>query len=221
MSNIKPDFNRALIRTFWQIYDNLGIILLVNTLWLILSATIILIPAATASMFYICRLIIYSKPVKIKDFFSAITKFFINSTALTIIFLLLYFVLLFSIKFYIHSLGIAGLFLSGICFWLFALSLLSSLYAFLLLTSGRNLRKTLFYGYIFVLDNTKTTLKIFIFILIMLLLEILLPIFGMGILVVFMQNIFLEIEKKYNPEVIISLPGRKMKELWNLSGNFS
>lgn len=207
-----PNLNRAWRRTFWQVYDNLGLIVLVSLLWLILSFTVILLPVATSSIFYIAYLITQDKPVHIKDFFSCMPRYFLKSTAIIFSFWLL----IFNIKFYAQHLGILGLILSGISFWLFIFSVIALIYIFPLITWG----KKVWYAYILIFANLKLTLQLLIYLIFSLFLEIILPILGIGILAVFLQNSFLEIISQYNPDMEITEPHRRFRELlqtWDFS----
>lgn len=210
------NIRRAWRRTFWYVYDNLGLLLAINILWLLFSITIIFFPVATAGLFYVAYLIIQERPVKVKDFFISFNKYFLKSTFLVFFLFTLYFVFIFNIVFYLKRLGILGLVLSGISFWLLLFTKFASIYIFPLLCRNKRTKDAIKYSYILLFDNFKITLITFFYLLILFFVELLLPIMGMGIISVFIQNVFLEIEKRYNPKLEISEPERKFRELFKI-----
>lgn len=216
MAHSKPNLGRAWRRTFWQVYDNLGLIIAANILWLILAFTILLIPAATASMFYVAYLIVHERSVSIKTFFIGLPKYFLKSTFLLLIICAVFLLLIFNMLFYLQHFGITGIILAGISFWLCVFSATAFLYIYPLLSRDKSLWKILRYSYILVLDNPKVTLQLFICLVILLFLEVILPIIAIGVLAVFLQNSFLEIMSRYNPDIEIAEPHRKFRELWRI-----
>lgn len=220
MASFKPSLGRAWHRTFWHIYDNLGLLILTNILWLILAFTIILKPAASMALFHVAYLVINDKPVRAWDFFNGFKKYFLRVTLLIFLLCIVWLFLLFNIRFYLNRFGIIGIILSGINFWFFLFSLLGLIYIYPLLCRGHGIWKTVRYSYILALDNLKITIILFFYLLILVLCEIVVPILGMAILTVFMQNAFLEVERRYNPSVEIKQPKKSIKELlrpWEFS----
>lgn len=220
MTQPRPNLGRAWRRTFWQVYDNLGLFLLVNTLWFLLSITIIGLPTATSALFHVAYLVSLDRPLKLKDFFIFLRKKIFISTFITILLCVTYLFLLFNIRFYLRHFGIIGVTLSGISFWLLIILLMTSTYVFPLQCRYSNYRKILKYSFILTLDNLKTTFILFITTGIFLCLEIVLPIISIAILAVFTQNAFLEIESMYNSNLTIIEPRRNFRELWKI-WNFS
>lgn len=220
MTQPRPNLSRAWRRTFWQVYDNLGLLLAVNILWLLLSITLVGFPTATAALFYISYLIVLDMPVRLKDFFSFLLEKFIISTCIILILVVVIFFLFFNIRFYSHHFGITGLILGGISFWLLIFFLLTSLYIFPLLCRYNSLRDILKYSLILNMDNLKTSLILFITTLILLSIGVIIPIISFAVLSVFTQNLFLEIQCRYNPNLAIDDPRRKFKDIWKM-WNFS
>lgn len=216
MTPHSPNFNRAWRRTFWQVYDNLGLLILSSLLWLVFSFTILLLPIATAAIFYIAYLIALDKPVNIKNYFLCAPKYFFRSALIIFSMCAVFLALAFNMKFYIKHFGILGLILSGITFWLFLFSVMALIYIFPLITRDKHIWETLRYSYILVFDNFKITLQLLIYLVFFLFLEIILPIIGIGLLAVFFQNSFLEIISRYNPDMEITEPRRKFRELWRV-----
>lgn len=220
MTFAKPSLGRAWRRTFWHVYDNLGLLILTNTLWLIFAFTIILKPAASMALFHVAYLIIKDRPVKISDFFAAFKRYFLKISFLIFILCIIWLFLLFNIKFYLQHFGLIGLILSGITFWLLLFSLLGLVYIYPLLCRGHGIWRTVRYSYVLTIDNLRITLFLFFYLLILVFLEILIPILGVAVLTVFMQNAFLEIERRYNPSIEIPEPMRRVGELlrpWKFS----
>lgn len=216
----QPNLTRAWHRTFWHVYDNLGLVLIVNILWLLFSITILFLPVATFSLFYIAYLIVHDKPVKAKYYFISLLKDFLKSTSLIFFICILFLVFIFNMIFYLKRFGMLGIILAGIIFWLCFFSAIACVYVFPFLCRQKGGLKILYYSYLLVLDNFKISLIIFFTCLILILIEILLPIIGMGILAIFIQNAFLEVETRYKPEIEIAIPKRKFRELvkmWEFS----
>lgn len=220
MTQPNPNLNRAWRRTFWQAYDNLGLLLAANILWLLFSITIIGFPAATAALFYIARLVVLDMPVRLKDFFSFLLQKFIISTCVILISGIIVFFLFFNIKFYFRHFAIIGLILAGISFWLLIFFLITSLYIFPLLCKYNNLWKIMKYSFILTMDNLKTTLILFVTSSAFLTFALIVPILSIAVLAIFIQNVFLEIQSRYNQEIIINEPRRNFKEMWK-PWNFS
>lgn len=223
MTQPGPNLSRAWRMTFWHVYDNLGLLLLANILWLFFliiplffPITLLLFPTATASLFYISHLIVADKPVKLKCFFSYMIKHFVKNTVLIFMLCTIYFFLIFNIKFYLHHFGVLGVILGGISAWLLILLLMALVYTFPLLCKYNNLWKILKYSFILTLDNFKTTFILFITTLILLCLEIAMPIIVMSVLAIFIQNAFLEIESRYNTDLIIKESRRSFREIWKM-----
>ena len=204
MISKQPSIARAWKMTFWTTYDNLGLLIALNLIWLLSSLTILLIPAATAGLFVIARLLITEKTAGIKDFFYATFKYLIISTLTVLIFVVFFFFFAFNIRFYLDNPRLLGIVLAGINFWLLFICCLMSLYIYPLLTIDKKLLVILRYSFIL------TTKHIGL----LCLLAIILPIIGIALLAIFCQNCFLELQHLYQPEQQINKPARSLKELW-------
>lgn len=216
MTSDKPDLSRAWKRTFWQVYDNLGLIFAATIIWVLFSLTVILFPAVTAALFYIAYQIIIDKPVNIKDFFMAMQRYAFKGTivACTLAGLILLFLI--NINICIKYFGTTGLLLAGINFWFLFFTLFASLYTFPLLTRNMNYLNTLKYSYLLPLVNTKISLFLAIISLLFISLELVIPIISMGILAIFTQNLLLEIEAVHNKSIKIITSRRNLKEIWRV-----
>lgn len=203
------NLGRAWRRTFWNVYDNLGMLILANTIWLVLAFTIVLKPAASMAIFYMAYLIASDRPARIKDFFIGFKKYLLKSTLIAFTLCIIWLLLIYNIKFYLQHLGITGVILAGISFWLFVFTGMGSIYIYPLLCRGKNIR----YTYILVIDNFKTSLILSFYLLILILFEIIVPILGTSTLAIFMQNAFMEIERRYNPDLELKEPRRRFREL--------
>jgi hypothetical protein len=212
----KPDLNRALRRTFWHVYENLGFLILATTLWALLSLTVILMPAVTAAIFIASFDISRDLSPAINKYFKAIPKYFLKSLLVFITFSLLVMLPIFSIKFYLHKFGFVGLFFAGISFWFFVFSAFSSMYSFPLLLRGNGSLKSVKYSYIVFFTNIKFTFLVSIPAIFFLILELFIPFLGIGVYSVFIQNVFLEIEYLYNENMTILEPKYKLKNLWHI-----
>ncbi len=213
MTDPRISFSRAWRRTFWQVYDHLGLFVLINLLWLLCSLTVILLPSATASLFRISYLTAVKKPVTVGLFLLLILKYFLRSTFLTIILAVLLFLLIFNIRFYLNFGGTWGLVLAGITFWILVFFVISTIYIFPLFTRRAKIWKPLFYSFILLINNFRTSLCLFICMSFLFFIQMILPIIGMSLLSSFAQNSFMEIESIYNPDIRIASPDRAFKEL--------
>lgn len=156
------------------------------------------------------------KPVGAKDFFKAMRKYAVKSA---IVFLTLaLFILLFltNIKICAINFGKLGIILAAMNLWLLLFNLSALLYVFPLLTRDMKYLKTLKYSCFMPLANIRTTIVLAVYSLIFIFLELAAPIISAGILAVFSQNILLEIEAQYNPEIKIAEPQRRFKEIWKV-----
>lgn len=215
-----PSIGRAWRRTFWVTYDHLGLMVILSLIWLICIFTVVLMPAATAALFHIAYLTTYNKQVKLKDFFYTLPKYLIKSTYIVFTFVLFSLLLLLNLRFYLSHFGILGIILAGISFWLLLLVLLMGVYIFPLICLGKGYKKTLQYSLLLVLNNLKFSLKFVLSTIILLGLEILLPIISIGLLAIFSQEAFLELQARYDQDIKITEPRRSFKELlkpWEFS----
>lgn len=215
-----PNLGRAWRRTFWTSYDHLGLMVILSLIWLICFFTVILMPAATTSLFRVSYMIIHYKKVKLKDSFCLLIKYFAVSTSVVLTFILLFFLLLLNIKFYLSHLGIIGIILAGISFWIFILGLLMCIYIFPLMSIGKGYKETFKYSLLLVLNNLKFSLKSIFCLVILLALEVLFPIIGIGIIAIFSQEALIELQARYDPDIIIKDSRRTFKEIlkpWEFS----
>jgi len=212
--NSQINLNRALRRTFWQSYDNLGLLTIATIFWLLLSLTVVLLPAATVLLFYLAKEITKDITLRVKDFFNFSPKRILNSYAVFLTLFSITILLPVNLNFYLRNLHLAGLVLAGIYFWIFILVGFYSLYTLPLLSRDKSYKDIFKYSFLIALGNIKSTFYLWILTFIFLFIEIIIPIFGMGLLAVFLQNIFLEFEKLNDPSTEIEEPKRNIKELW-------
>lgn len=215
-----PSLGRAWRKSFWAFYDHLGLMVILSLIWLCAAFTVFLIPAVTSALYHVAYLIIRDKQVKLKDFFYIMPKYIIKSTFLTLTFAIFILLLLLNIKFYLSHLGTVGIILAGISFWFFLFLLLMGIYIFPLLCINKGYNKSIQYSLLLVLNNIGFSLRTALFIIILLGLEIILPIIGIGILAIFNQEAFLELQALYDQDIKITEPKRTFKELlrpWELS----
>jgi len=205
--------NQIWKRAFWDVYDHLGLIITLSLIWLLCAVTIILAPAATAALFHSAYSIIHNKDTHLRNFFYDIQKYFLKASSTAGSFLIILLAFLLNTKFYISHMGVIGILLAGITFWLLLLILVMSIYIFPLICIGKGYKDIFKYSFLLVMNNLKFSLQFLFFILILLLLEFVLPIIGIGFLALFSQEAFLELQTKYDPDINISESKRSFREL--------
>ena len=211
--NHTPNLGRAWRKTFWAFYDHFGLMVILSLIWLVAAFTVFLLPAVTSALYHVAYLIIHDKQVNLKNFFYIMPKYIIKSTFLALTFVAFLLLLLLNIKFYLSQLGVFGVILAGISFWFFLFLLLMSIYIFPLLCINKGYKKSIQYSSLLVLNNLKFSLRTALFIIILLGLEIILPIIGIGVLAIFNQEAFLELQASYDQDIKITEPKRTFKEL--------
>ena len=212
-----PDLNRAWKRTFWNVYDNLGILFAINMIWLLGAVTIILIPPLTAAVFKTARTISEeTADASIRLFFGSMREYFFKSLSVSAAILLILSIMFFNMRFYSSNLGLAGIALAGIFFWIIVFLIITSMYVFPFLVQNTGWMDIFKKSFLFAAGNLKTSLLIFISCVFLAMLTALFPIIGISLGAVFLQNAFLEITAAYNPDIKIIIPARNLKDLWKL-----
>lgn len=211
--NKKPDLNLAWRRTFWALYDNLGLSITLSLLWLFLSCTVILAPSATASLYCIYNSLIRGHRVHIKDFFLIMLRNFIKSTLLSAAYLIAIMFIVFNIRFYASHFGILGIFLAGISFWIFIMLFLTGYYIFPLFCLGKKTKEIIKFSLLLALNNIKFTVISALLLSSLSILVVLLPVIGISLLIIFHLECFIGLQAYYDKDIAISVPNRNFREL--------
>ncbi|MCX7765647.1 MAG: hypothetical protein N2246_02945 [Candidatus Sumerlaeia bacterium] len=156
---------RLLIRFFWDVYDYIGRLLLLNILSVMLSILIVPIPGVIAGLLYVMHIISSNREPSFADFFTAGLRYYWRSLLLCLIYFLGILILIINIQFYINprvippDLRIFTGIIAGIFFWLFVLFMASAFFTFpLLVKSNLAVTTALKRGIILMLANPGLTL---------------------------------------------------------------
>jgi uncharacterized membrane protein YesL len=157
---LRPTFKRFL----WNSYDHIGLLVLVNLLWLALCLPVITAPAATAGLFHLARKIADHEPVGVPDFFGGFRAHFFPALRAGALTLAIAAVLWVNVDFYSHLGGratVPGMLLAAVMIWIAAFVLLIQAHLFPLIAGGeRRTRAALKKSALLTLDNPGFTIGI-------------------------------------------------------------
>jgi uncharacterized membrane protein YesL len=157
---LRPAFKRAV----WETYDHIGLLVLANLLWIVLSLPIVTAPAATAGLFHIAARIDRGDDASLHHFFAGFRLRFVPALKLGIVDLAALLVLWVNIDFYSHLRGVGtlpGMILAAAMVWLGAFYFLMHAHLYPLLTEGEtSLRQLLRKSALLTLDNLAFTVGI-------------------------------------------------------------
>lgn len=185
-------FRHILLGFFWDTYDNLGHILLVNViwficnlpglmimylifrsslginlLWILLCIPLFIFSTTTAGLFAYTKQLMELKDSSIKYLFLGMKQYYGKGLALVLIHLGIFLLIIININFYLQlrgSMQMLGVILAGLAFWCGIFVALESLYSFaVLVQQNLSIKKTLKRSFLLVLDNLWVTIGIFIF----------------------------------------------------------
>lgn len=155
MNSLAPLLTRIYKKTFWNIYDHIGLLLILNLLWFLIFplptylcfrylplttaariATTLAVGFLTqafamSGIFGVAAALVAYREAHLRDFFTNARSFFSRTLALGLLFGTIFFLLFVSIRFYVGikvAHGILGFFLAGIQVWILAFSLLMQTY---------------------------------------------------------------------------------------------
>jgi len=195
-------------KSFWDFYDNLGVALLVNIVWLVLSLPIITLPFTFIGLFGVSYKIAKRDKVLLRDFFSSIKRLFKAGIFLEILFLFLFWLPFFNIVVIAPAMGKGeGLLVLLFSVFFLALFTLVSLYFFPLLLADNGFTNSFKYAIFFVRDNARFTILLLMQIFVLLFVFI---ISGFGIILlsgivvtIFLQNVLQELVAKYKQDQVV------------------
>ncbi len=157
---------RLLQRWFWDCYDYLGRLLLLNLVALGLSIPIVTIPGVIAGLINFMHVISSEREPTFQDFYVAFRGFYTRALILSLIYLGAIIVITVNIWFYISSgvlpasLRIPAALLAGIFFWLLVIVLGSGFYTFSALVKKElPVIKALKQGFIFIMVSPSVTVS--------------------------------------------------------------
>jgi uncharacterized membrane protein YesL len=139
---LRPAFRRAM----WSTYDHIGLLVLANLLWLLLTLPVVTAPAAAAGLFSLCAELAEESEPRLSSFFRGFRRWFRPAFKLGLVEAAATVVLWVNIDFYSHLRGgasVPGLILSAVMVWLAAFFLLMHVHLFPLLVGGETRLRTL------------------------------------------------------------------------------
>jgi len=159
---------RAFKRSMWSTYDHIGLLVLSNLLWLLLSLLVVTAPAAAAGLFHLTRETTRGESAEggtgLTSFFTGFRTWFLPSLKLGAVELVTAAVLWVNIDFYSHLRGpaaIPGMVLSAVMIWVAVFFLLMHAHLYPLLVGGESgLRALLKKAALLTLDNVAFTIGI-------------------------------------------------------------
>lgn len=142
----------SLLRTafrqfFWLSYDHIGLLILANLLWILLSLPLVTAPAATAGLFYLTARISRREDASLRDLLIGFRLFFKPALMIGLVDAAIAIILWVNVDFYSHLGGrasIPGMLFAGLIIWATAFWVLIHAHLFPLLISGEKGVRSLF-----------------------------------------------------------------------------
>jgi uncharacterized membrane protein YesL len=159
--------NYILKKWFWNVYDYLGTLILVNVLMVLCALPLITFPAGLAGLFYVTTRIASGQETGVMDFFRGFRKFFWRAQGYVLIYALVLGALAINMIFYFRmtvSWPWTGAALGGAMGWLIGFVLLTGMYtAPLMVQTSYRLRSALRTGALLTLDNIRISVGLLLF----------------------------------------------------------
>ncbi len=151
---------RLFTRFFWDVYDFIGRLVLLNLIAVGLCIPIITIPGVIAGLLNYMHIISSDREPAFRDFFQAFRRFYGRTLVLCLIYFGAAIVLVVNVRFYLGSgvipenLGFIAALLGGIFFWIFVILWCSSFFIFpTLIKNDLPVKQALKKGFILFLAN--------------------------------------------------------------------
>lgn len=146
---------------FWNVYDYLGTLMLLNVLWLICALPVVTLPASTAGLFRVTGRIAAYEEVSIRDFFIGMRQSFGRMWLVCGVYGVVLGLLSVNILFYINLIASwpwTGAILGGALIWLSAFVAVTGFYSFPLATQTDEPIRRVFRDAVYlVLDNPRAS----------------------------------------------------------------
>ncbi len=140
---LRPAFKQF----FWLTYDHIGLLILANLLWILLSLPIVTAPAATAGLFYLASRITRRENPSLRDLLTGFRLFFRPALVIGLVDTAIAIILWINIDFYSHLGGrasIPGMLFAGLIIWATVFWILIHAHLFPLLIDGERRPRSLF-----------------------------------------------------------------------------
>lgn len=146
---------------FWNAYDHVGTLVLLNLLWVLCSLPLITVPASTAGLFYVTSRMASYQEASIRDFFLGFRRYHGRGLRLGGLYVFAFVVLFVNMRFYGRLMGSfqwIGTVLGGGMIWGMVFIGLTGVYAFpLLVQTDDPVRTIIKKSILLVLDNIRYT----------------------------------------------------------------
>lgn len=132
---------------FWLSYDHIGLLILGNLLWILLSLPLVTAPAATAGLFHLTAKIARREDASLRDLLVGFRLFFRPATMIALVDAVVAAILWVNVDFYSHLGGrasIPGMLFAGLIIWATAFWILIHAHLFPLLIGGESSVRSLF-----------------------------------------------------------------------------
>ncbi len=213
----------AFKRFFWMTYDNIGLMILANLTWLVLSLGVVTAPAATAGLASLAAGIAAGREVSLRTILRGFREHFVPALKIGVFDLAVVIVLWVNVDFYSHLGGRAAVFgflFAGLLIWGAAFWLLLHIHIYPLMVDGeRSFRRLLRTSALLTLDNLSITIGLALQSLMLIMLCILT---GVGIIALLSAMLSLlhatgqrELLRKYRDDIPEDVPEtRTWRQLW-------
>ena len=210
-------------RFFWMTYDHVGLMLVANLTWLVLSLGIVTAPAATAGLASLAARIAAGEKVSIRDLLRGFREHFVPALKIGLFDLAVVVALWVNVDFYSHLSGraaIPGFLFAGLLIWGAVFWLLLHVHIYPLMVAGeRSFRHLLRTSALLTLDNLAFTIGLALQSFMLLMLCILT---GVGIIALLSALLSLlhatgrrELLRKYHDDIPQDVPEtRTWRHLW-------
>jgi len=210
-------------RFFWMTYDNIGLMILANLMWVVLSLGVVTAPAATAGLATLAARIADGKETSVRDILRGFREHFAPALKVGLFDLAVIVILWVNVDFYSHLGGraaIPGFLLAGVLIWGAAFWLLLHIHLYPLMVAGeRSFRRLLRTSALLTLDNPSFTIGLALQSLMLLMLCILT---GVGVIALLTAMLSLlhatgrhELLRKYRDDLPKDVPEtRTWRHLW-------
>ncbi len=159
---LAPAFRTAL----WRVYDHLGLLIVLNLIWLVLLVPVVTAPAATAALFDVARRLARRETVSAATYFRSFRRLFPSALILGLFSAFTAFVLWIAVDFYSHlggAMRYPGFLLAALLVWLGVFVALMHAHLFPVLVHGdRRLPVVLKKSALLTLDNLAFSLGILV-----------------------------------------------------------
>lgn len=159
-------------KTFWNTYDHLGRVLVMNFLAVLLSLSLVGIPLAALGLYAAAQRMVNYEDVEMRDFWRYWPKYLKRSLLLMLILIIIFVVLVVNLRFYFVLLGSKGLsgvlgiivsLIFGLMVWLFLFFCMFALYVYpVLIAMDTSVKETLQNSFFMMMDNLKITVYLLV-----------------------------------------------------------